>query len=84
MNFKIILMFLLCLIFLINPVFGNSEVDDPKDYRLTEIPYGYKLSSEGHTTNEDWKYYQTFRTEDVYDEYEHCHISACIYSLSNY
>ena len=83
MNFKIILIFLLCLIFLINPVFGNSEVDDPKNYRLTEIPYGYKLDSEGHTSNEDWKYYQMFSTEDVYDEYEYRSIYTTIYSLSN-
>lgn len=54
-------MFLLCLIFLINPVFGNSEVDDPKNYRLTEAPSGYEIYYDG---GEGWYYTQTFRNDN--------------------
>ena len=41
MNMKTIFITGLCLIILVNPVFGYNELDDPKDYRLTELPYGY-------------------------------------------
>lgn len=65
MNFKIILMFLLCLIFLINPVFGNSEVDDPKNYRLTEIPVGCEIYEESYRS-EGGRYKQSFQCENTY------------------
>ena len=76
MNLKNIFLIIFVLIFLANPVLGYSEVDDPKDYRLTEAPSGYVISSEGHSTNENWKYYQHFNSGDN-------HLSVTIYSLTN-
>lgn len=76
MNIKTIIIIGLCLIMLINPVLGNNDVDDPKDYKLTEMPIGYEYGCCADYVEEN-DYYQSF-----YDT-EGGQIYATIYTFRN-
>lgn len=63
MSKKIIYFFVLCSVLLITPVFGYNEVDNPKDYCLTELPSGYEWGCYADYVEEN-DYYQSFSRDN--------------------